>query len=136
MAMPWKQILTQMPWKDVLDKAPALADGARKMWHNIGRHPGDQADGSASAEAGAAPDADWSQRLAALEIANHQLQAQMLASGEQIQALSEQNARLVAQIEIHRQRTQRQAWGLALTALVAGLALLLVWQPHLLEFFA
>ena len=136
MALPWKQILTNVPWKDVLNKAPTIADGARKMWNNIGRHNGDQAESNAMAETPVAADADLAKRLTVLEIASHQLQAQMRTSGELIQALSQQNAQLVAQIEIYRQRTQRQAWGLALTALVAGLALLLSWQPHLLEFFA
>lgn len=132
MALPWKLILTNVPWKDVLGKAPKIADGAKKMWGSMGRKHGDHAESSVMT----ASDADLPTRLAALEIANRQLQTQMLASGELIQALSEQNAQLVAHIETHRRRAQRQAWVLAVTALAAGLALLLTWQPHLLEFFA
>lgn len=135
MALPWKLILTNVPWKDVLNQAPKIADGAKKMWGSMGRKPGAGPESSAMAETTVA-DGDLPTRLAALEIANHRLQTQMLASGELIQALSQQNAQLVAQIETHRRRAQRQAWVLAVTALAAGLALLLTWQPHLLEFFA
>ncbi len=136
MALPWKLILSNVPWKDVLGNAPKIADGAKKMWGSMGRKTGGRPDGGEMAEAHLAADADLPTRLAALETASRRLQTQMLASGELIQALSQQNAQLVAQIETLRRRTQRQAWVLAATALAASLALLLVWQPHLLEFFA
>jgi len=134
MALPWKTILTNVPWRDVLSKAPIIADGAKKLWKGMGRKNGD---GTVSeAEAFIAPDADHATRLDALEASARKLRTQMLASGELIQALSEQNAQLVAQIDAHRRHARRLTWGLAATALVAGLALLLTWQPKILEFFA
>ena len=134
MALPWKTILTNVPWSDVLDKAPFIADGAKKLWQGMGRK---NSDGSAAdTEAVVAPDADLATRLAALEAVQRKLRTQILASGELIQALSEQNALLVAQIDAHRRRVRLLAWCLGATALVAGLALLLAWQPKLLEFLA
>jgi len=134
MPLPWKTILTNVPWRDVLGKAPVIADGARKLWQGLGRK---NSEGSiAEAEALIPPDADHASRLTGLEAAQRKLRTQILASGELIQALSEQNAQLVAQIEMLRRRAQHQAWGLAATALLASLALLLVWQPRLTEFFA
>ncbi len=129
MPLPWQLILSNVPWKDVLANAPKIADGAKKMWGSLGRRQ----DGAADT---AIPAADLPARLSAQEAAIRQLQEQMLASGELIRALSEQNTQLVAQIETHRQRARRQSWAIAATALAAGLALLLAWQPNLLEFFA
>lgn len=136
MALPWKLILSNVPWKEVLGNAPKIADGAKKMWGSMGRKNGEDPESHATTETTVVADADLPTRIATLESANRKLQTQMLASGELIKALSEQNAQLVTQIETHRQRAQRQAWALAVTALAAGLALLLTWQPHLLEFFA
>jgi len=134
MSLPWKTILTNVPWSNVLGKAPIIADGAKKLWQGLGRKSGDGV--VTEAEAVIAPDADHATRLAGLETAQRKLRTQILASGELIQALSGQNTQLVAQIEVLRRRANLQAWGLAATALVTGLALLLVWQPRLTEFFA
>jgi len=134
MALPWKTILTNVPWSDVLGKAPIIADSAKKLWKGMSRKNGDSL--ASGEEAFIAPDADHAARLAALEASQRELHTQMLASGELIQALSEQNTQLVAQIDAHHRHARRLAWSLAATALVAGLALLLAWQPKLLEFFA
>lgn len=136
MPLPWKTILTNVPWSDVLGKAPKIADGARNLWERMGRKSADAPDTDPMAEAVATPDGDLSTRLAALEAANRQLHARLLAAGELVRALGEQNIQLVAQIDAQRRRTHRQAWALAATALVAGLALLLAGQPHFTEFFA
>ena len=134
MSLPWKTILTNVPWSNVLGKAPIITDGAKKLWQGLSRKSGDGA--GTEAEAVIAPDADHATRLAGLETAQRKLRTQILASGELIQALSEQNTQLVAQIDAHHRHARRLAWSLAATALVAGLALLLAWQPKLLEFFA
>ena len=134
MSLLWKTILTNVPWSDVLGKAPVIADGAKKLWQGLGRKNGDGT--IAEADAFIAPDADHATRLSGLETAQRKLRTQILASSELIQSLSEQNAQLVAQIETLRRRAQYQVWGIAATALLAGLAFLLVWQPRLTEFFA
>lgn len=78
----------------------------------------------------------WPRGLLRWKASNEKLRTQMLATGELIQALSEQNALLVAQIDKFRRLTQRLAWCLAATAVVAGLALFIAWQPRITEFFA
>jgi len=134
MSLLWKTILTNVPWSDVLGKAPIIADGAKKLWKGMSRKNGD---GTVSeAEAVIAPDADYATRLAVLEASQRKMRTQILASGELIEALSEQNALLVAQIDANRRHARQLTWGLAATAVVASLALLSAWQPRFTEFFA
>lgn len=135
MPLPWKTILSNVPWSDVIGKAPVIADGARKLWNNIGRKADNGSATDSPEDAVAAHETDLSGRLAALEAGQRELRAQLLASGELIQALSEQNAQLVTQLDAQRRRTQRQSWALAATAVAAGLALL-AWLPRLSEFLA
>ena len=135
MALPWMTILSNVPWSDVLGKAPIIADGAKKLWQGMGRKNGEGSAADPQAES-VAPDADLATRQAALESNQRKLRTQILASGELIQALSEQNALLVAQVDANRRLVRYLVWGLGATALVAGLALLLAWQPKLLEFLA
>jgi ferric-dicitrate binding protein FerR (iron transport regulator) len=135
MPMPWKTILSNVPWSDVIGKAPIIADGARKLWKNIGRKADDGSATDSSGDLMAADDADFSGRLAALEAAQRELRSQLLASGELIQALGEQNAQLVAQLDAQRRLVRRQSWALAATAVAAGLALI-AWLPRLSEFLA
>lgn len=136
MALPWKTILTHVPWKDVLGNAPKIANGAKKMWQSMGRKGSDDTANDSSTNPAIVPDADFSTRLGMLEASNRELLAQTRASSELIQALSEQNAQLVAHIESQRQSARRQAWALGLTALTAGIALLITLQPKFLEFLA
>lgn len=134
MALPWMTILSNVPWSDVLGKAPIIADGAKKLWQGMGRKNGD---GAASDLAETTPpDADFTTRLTSLEAVQRKLRTQILASGELIQALSEQNAQLVAQIDANRRLVRALTWGLVATAAIAGCALLLAWHPKLLEFLA
>jgi len=135
MPMPWKTILSNVPWSDVIGKAPVIADGARKLWKNIGRKADDNSAPESSGDLVAADDADFSGRLTTLEAAQRELRTQLLASGELIQALSEQNAQLVAQLDTQRRLARRQSWALAATAIAAGLALL-AWLPRFSEFLA
>lgn len=132
MALPWKAILTNVPWRDVIGKAPAILDSAKVLW-GMGRK---NADGTPDGETVAPADADVVTRLNALEIAQRKTRTQMLASGELIQALSEQNAQLVAQIDRLRARTRLMAGALLIALVLAGLALYRVWPTRLSEFFA
>lgn len=135
MPLPWKTILSNVPWSDVIGKAPVIADGARKLWNNIGRKAADGSATDSPGDAVAAHDTDFPGRLTALEAGQRDMRAQLLASGELIQALSEQNAQLVAQLDTLRHHARRQYWALAATAVAACLALL-AWLPRLSEFLA
>lgn len=125
-------ILTNVPWRDVIGKAPTILDSAKVLW-SMGRKNGD---GASPDDVVAPADADIVTRINALEIAQRKSRTQMLASGELIQALSEQNAQLVAQIDKLRRRTRLLAGILATTAVIACLALYLTWHPRISEFFA
>ncbi|TCJ14673.1 hypothetical protein EZJ19_09510 [Parasulfuritortus cantonensis] len=125
MAIPWLTVLTSVPWSDVINNAPKVADGAKRLWQAMGR--GRSGDAAVPVEASAAPaPADAvPARVAALEAETAALRRQLLASGELIKELAEQNASLVERIELNRRRLVGVAW-LTLAALLAGVAALVV----------
>ncbi|PKO33082.1 MAG: hypothetical protein CVU34_14980 [Betaproteobacteria bacterium HGW-Betaproteobacteria-7] len=115
MAIGWMTILKSVPWTDVIRNAPKVAEGAKKLWNNVGGK-GDAAEAmNPSLDANQAPAA----QLAALRSQVESLQEQMLASSEVIQALAEQNAQLIVRIETHRRRLLWLAAGNAVVLLVA-----------------
>jgi hypothetical protein len=138
MPLPWTTILTHVPWRDVIANAPKIADGAKKLWKGMNARSDGSDDTAAelSGEALAEATVDTAARLDVLEASNRKLRTQMLASSELIQALSEQNSQLVAQIETNRRHTRQLGWALLATAAVAIAALALALPPRLLEFFA
>ncbi len=133
MAISWLTVLQHVPWTDVISNAPAVAEGARKLWKNVARRGEESPDPQAAAASGAAegntPEARalaaLSARARALEHQVADLHQQMQDSSELIARLADQNTQLVQRIELNRRR-------MALTATAAGLALLtslgvLVW---------
>ena len=120
MAIGWVSLLKTVPWADVIASAPAVADGAKKLWKAVGKKKAVPlaADAAPSETVtSAAPDA----RLQALEATIAELQGQMLASSELITALASQNAELVKRAEANRVRLR---W---LSAIVAALVVLAVF---------
>ena len=120
MAIGWVSLLKTVPWADVIASAPAVADGAKKLWKAVGKKKAVPlaADAAPSETVtSAAPDA----RLQALEETIAELQGQMLASSELITALASQNAELVKRAEANRVRLR---W---LSAIVAALVVLVVF---------
>jgi hypothetical protein len=117
MAIGWLSILLKtVPWGEVISNAPAVADGAKKLWTAVARksHAATTADvpsdSPPAAESGVPIDA----RLAAIEASAAELQQQMLASSDLIRTLAEQNAELVRRVEANRVRL------LWLSVMVAG----------------
>lgn len=129
MAISWLTVLQHVPWTDVISNAPAVAEGARKLWKNVARRGEDSPDPQAAAAAstaaaaseGSTPEARalaaLSARARALEHQVADLHQQMQDSSELIARLADQNTQLVQRIELNRRR-------MALTATAAGLALL------------
>ncbi len=111
MAIGWMTILSNVPWSDVIKNAPAVAEGARKLWKKAGS--------KASTVSDDAP----ADSLAALQGQVADLRAQMLAAGEVIQSLAEQNAQLIARVE----KTRRRLLLLALANLAIGALALAAW---------
>lgn len=136
MPLPWKTILTHVPWRDVIGNAPKIADGAKKLWKGMSTKNVDDSEAESSGEALANAEIDASTRLDMLEANSRKLRTQMLASGELIQALSEQNTQLIAQIEENRRHTRQLGWALLATAGIALAALALTLLPRLLELLA
>ncbi|MDR0776196.1 MAG: hypothetical protein LBE81_06105 [Azonexus sp.] len=115
MALGWMTILQNVPWTDVIRNAPAVADGARKLWRKVAGKGGEGGNMQGVADAEQSPAA----QLAALRAQVEALHGQMLASSEVIQALAEQNAQLIAHIEAHRRRLLWLAAGNAVALLLA-----------------
>ena len=126
MAIGWLTALKAIPWTDVISTAPVVVDGAKKLWHSVGKRPAPPKlapvppPASPEAQSGAALQA----RISALEAEAADLHGQMLASSELIKALAEQNTQLIRRIETSRVRLLWLAVATAVIAIVAIAALL------------
>jgi len=112
MAIGWMTILSNVPWSDVIRNAPAVADGAKKLWQKVGRKP---AVSVADVEVGEVVPEAWQLLQGQVD----ELRGQLIASSEVIQALAEQNAQLIARVEATRRRLFWLALGNGLVALLA-----------------
>lgn len=127
MAIGWLTVLKMVPWGEVIGKAPAVAEGAKKLWKSVARKsppsaPADADAADAGAPAALSPQAQITaleRRVATLEAATSDLHEQMLASSELIKTLAEQNTQLIRRIELNRIRL---LW-LAAAALLLGMVL-------------
>lgn len=127
MAIPWLTVLQAVPWGDVIRNAPKVADGAKKLWQNVGRTPAAPAAGPV-----AAPPQTREEALAALQAqvaaqqgALAELHGQMQAASELIKTLAEQNTELIRRAEALRARLRWLALATAVAGAVAVAALLL-----------
>ena len=107
-----------IPWGDVIAAAPAVVDGAKKLW-GIARER------NAGEGAGARPQSTEG-RVRQLEAEVSELRRESAASSELIKSLAEQNAELVKAVEILRVRTRALLAAAAITALVLVLVLVRV----------
>lgn len=107
MAIGWITLLKTVPWMDVIASAPAVAEGAKKLWRTVAQKDPSAA-GSAPASGALVPKletlAQAQARLMALEATVAELHSQMRASSELIKALADQNTALVKRVEAHRVR--------------------------------
>jgi hypothetical protein len=98
MAIGWLTILSNVPWSDVIKNAPAVADGAKKLWKKVGGKA------STASSPPVAESATPEDRIANLQARVDELHAQMLTASEVVQSLAEQNAQLIARVETNRRR--------------------------------
>lgn len=123
MAIGWISLLKTVPWSDVISTAPAVADGAKKLWKTVAQ----KAQPAAAPPAASAPMnmqegnslAQVQSQLATLESRVTELQQQMLASSELINALASQNTELVKRAHANRVRL---LWLSGLVVMVGVLA--------------
>jgi hypothetical protein len=120
MAIPWVTVLQLVPWNEVIKNAPAVLDGARKLWDTAASRSRKQAPGDVQAAAvTASPEA----RIAALEATVAGLNEQVLASSTLIKELAEQNANLIRRAEMNRVRVLRLGYALVAVGLLAIVAI-------------
>jgi hypothetical protein len=128
MALDLFTVLKLVPWDDVIRNAPKVADAASRFWKNArgksvpGETPGEEAPVRIEK-----PTLDGLQaRLNQAQAAIAQLQEQMAASGELINALAAQNTQLVARIEANRKLV---LWlGGAVAVLLVAVVALAFWR--------
>jgi hypothetical protein len=128
MAIGWLTALKAIPWTDVISTAPVVMDGAKKLWHSVGKKPVtvQLAPVTSPASPREAPAiAALQARIAALEAGAADLHGQMVASSELIKALAEQNTQLIRRIETSRVRLLWLAIATAAVAVVAIAAIVL-----------
>ena len=101
-----------IPWGEVIAAAPAVVDGAKKLW-GLARE-------NKTSEVPDARPQGTEGRVRRLEAEVTELKRESAASSELIKALAEQNAQLVKAVEILRLRTR------VLLAVTAVATLLLV----------
>ncbi len=113
MAIGWLTVLKMVPWGDVIENAPKVAQGAKKLWHSVGKKtaPETMPDNATAASELAEPSshdtalAALHAQVAALQQSTAELHQQMLESSALIQSLAEQNTQLIQRIELNRKRT-------------------------------
>lgn len=122
MGLSWITVLKAVPWSDVVRNAPAIADGARKLWENARKKtpPAPEAVPATDDSSGGAD--PLASQLGQLQAQSDALQQQMAQSGALINALATQNTELVRRVELLQKR-QRQL-GVALALLAVALLLL------------
>ncbi len=121
MAIGWMTVLNLVPWGEVIKNAPAVADGAKKLWDSVGKKAPADPDAPSPALAEISPIAALQARLAAAEASVAQLQQQMLDSSQLIKALAEQNSELIRRVETNRVRV---LWLAGLVLLFGAIAAL------------
>lgn len=122
MAIGWMTAFKAIPWGDVIAAAPAVAQGAKKLWTTVRSRNPEAGIGNAGTPAG-----DAQSRMQELEARLSDLKRESAASSELIKSLAEQNSRLVDAVEILRVRTLALlAICFILVAISSGLAIWLL----------
>ena len=127
MAIGWLAVLKMVPWADVISAAPAVADGAKKLWDAVARKPPPPELPIANAQPELSTElraiATLEARLASVQAAASELHDQMLASSELIKVLADQNAQLIKRVEINRVRVLWLAGATVVLGIVAAASL-------------
>lgn len=126
MPIPWLTVLSNVPWSEVIKTAPKVADGARKLWQNLGNKQTEAeplADAAEPVEREVSAHVALQARVYELEARVADLHAQMRASSELIKALADQNTQLIGHVELNRVHLRRLIGALAALAVLALAAL-------------
>jgi len=130
MAAGWWTVLKTVPWSDVISAAPQVATGARRLWDTVNRKPGVH-----DAATGVAPEAYGQEedifgllinRVEQQDAELTDLRNQMRSASELIANLADQNAQLIAKVDVQRQKITWFGVTAGLSALLSVVALILV----------
>lgn len=121
----WLGLLKIVPWSDVVSNAPKIAEGAKSLWGAVSKRIR-AGDDEAAPGVDSSPENTLAARIATLEENQRELHAQLATSSDLIRSLAEQNAQLVARIDVLRLRLRWLAVALLLVGGVAVAALLKV----------
>jgi hypothetical protein len=111
MAVSWLTALKVIPWGDVIEHAPAVLKGARRLLERQTTPP------PAASEGDAAPTTDLAGLQRQMQALEQQHQIDVAQMSQTLADLAEQNARLVAAVELLRLRTRWLMAGLASMAM-------------------
>lgn len=130
MAAGWWTVLKTVPWSDVISAAPQVATGARRLWDTVNRKSGAVDPATGLSPEMAAQEDDIIGLLVARSEQNdaelNDLRNQMRSASELIANLADQNAQLIAKIDVQRQKITWLGVTAGLSALLAVVALILV----------
>lgn len=130
MAAGWWTVLKTVPWSDVISAAPQVATGARRLWDTVNRKPGAVDPATGLSHEMAAQEDDIIGLLIARSEQNdaelNDLRNQMRSASELIANLADQNAQLIAKMDVQRQKITWLGVTAGLSALLAVVALVLV----------
>ena len=130
MAAGWWTVLKTVPWSEVISAAPQVATGARRLWDTVNRKPGSVDPATGLSPEMAAQEDDIIGLLIARSEQNdaelNDLRNQMRAASELIANLADQNAQLIAKMDVQRQKITWLGVTAGLSGLLAMVALILV----------
>jgi len=124
MAFSWIAAFRVIPWGDVIAAAPTVARTARDLWRGLSKSRSAETAASAdgASPGGSVPTAD--EEIRSLRADLTETRAQLLSTSEVLQALAEQDEKLIAAIEVLRVRTRVLAF--VCMALAVACAVLLM----------
>ncbi|MGB8436202.1 MAG: hypothetical protein WCE38_18275 [Burkholderiales bacterium] len=124
MAFSWIAAFKVIPWGDVIAAAPTVARTARDLWRGLSKSRSTDTVASAAGAAPGGPTPTAYEEIQSLRTDLTETRAQLLASSEVLQALAEQDEKLIAAIEVLRVRTRVLAF--VCVALAIACAVLLM----------
>jgi len=126
MATGWWSVLKTVPWSEVINAAPQVASGARRLWDTVAR----KSSMPPGAPMEAMPEEDPFDTLFLRVDKNEanlaDLRTQMLQASEIIANLADQNAQLIAKMELARTRLLWLGVATGVSAILALVSLALI----------
>jgi len=104
MALGWLTALKAVPWSDVVQAAPHIVQGARRLYTAAKSYVDPAVDVNAAQASSGEPVEKPDARLVQIDAHIETLQAEQRATAELIRSLAEQNANIVAALDLMRKR--------------------------------